>query len=145
MLYEKKRTFGNIPIDLTDAALAVDTPAYVGQSINAVQADAGTLDYEAENQHFPEENTLEVIGWETATSALEGATVKVALLSKSGDEGAEWKEELAFSIAQAEIVKDQLIRRFTVPAQAARHLQLAMTVGGEVFTAGKLLVLVRPL
>lgn len=145
MLYEKKRTFGNIPIDLTDAALAVDTPAYVGQSINAVQADAGTLDYEAENQHFPEENTIEFIGWETADSALDTATLKVSLLSKSGEDGASWKEEVSFTVAQADIVKDKLIRRFTVPAEAARHLQLALTAGTEVFTAGKILALVRPL
>jgi hypothetical protein len=143
MLYEKKRTFGREPIDLTNEAFAVDTAAYVGQTVNADEATAGTLDYEAEMQHFPEENTLEVIGWETATSALQGASVELVLQS-SGDAVA-WKDEVAFSVSEAEIVKDELIRRFTIPAQAGRHMRLKATVGGEVFTAGQILALVRPL
>jgi hypothetical protein len=143
MLYEKKRTFGREPIDLTNAALAVDTAAYVGQAVDAVEANAGTLDYEAENQHFPEENTLEVIGWETALSAAKGASV--ALVLQSSPDAETWKDEVAFTVNEAEIVKDKLIRRFTIPAQAGRHMRLKATVGGEVFTAGKILALVRPL
>lgn len=143
MLYEKKRTFGREPIDLKGAAFAVATAAYVGQAVDAVEATAGTLDYEADNQHFPEENTLEVIGWEDADSAADGATLTITLQSSA--DGTVWKNEVEFALAQGDIKKDELIRRFSIPAQAGRHMRLKLVTGVEVFTAGKILALVRPL
>ena len=143
MLYEKKRTFAREPIALNSAAIAVGVPAYAGQALSAVAATAGTIDYEEANQHFPDENTIEVIGWEDATSATSAATVAVVLQS-SADASA-WKDEVAFTLGVSEIKRNQLIRRFTIPSQTRRHMRLKLTAGTEVFTAGKMLALVRPL
>ncbi|ADY13685.1 Bbp16 family capsid cement protein [Sphaerochaeta globosa] len=143
MLYEKKRTFGREPIDLTAAALAKDAVVFVGQAVSATAGTAETLDYEADNQHFPEENTLEVIGWETAASVGKAATLTLTL--QSSKDALSWKDEVAFTLAEADIVKDSLVRRFSIPAQAGRHMRLKAVVGTEVFTAGKVLALVRPL
>lgn len=143
MLYEKKRTFGREPIDLTATALAKDAVVYIGQAVSTTAGTAKTLDYEAENQQFPDENTLEVFGWETAASTGKAATI--ALTLQSSDDEAKWRDEVSFTLAEADIVKDEMVRRFTIPAQAGRHMRLKAVVGGEVFTAGKILALVRPL
>ena len=143
MLYEKKRTFGREPIDLTNAALTLGGTVYIGQALSGTEATAETLDYEADNQHFPEENTLEVFGWETAASTGKAATITLTL--QSSKDASTWKDEVAFTLAEADIVKDELVRRFSIPAQAGRHMRLKAVVGTEVFTAGKLLALVRPL
>jgi len=143
MLYEKKRTFGREPIDLTAAALAKDAVVFVGQAVSTSAGTAGTLDYEADNQHFPEENTLEVIGWETAASTGKAATITLTL--QSSKDASVWKDEVTFTLAEAEIVKDEMVRRFTIPAQTGRHMRLKAVVGTEVFTAGKILAFVRPL
>lgn len=150
MLYEKKRTFGREPIDLKSAALAMvgetgaSAAVYAGSlGLSGTAATAGTLDYESDNQHFPEENTLEVIGWETAASTGKAATLTLTL--QSSVDGSAWKDEVTFTLAEADIVKDELVRRFSIPAQAGRYMRLKLVGGVEAFTAGKLLALVRPL
>jgi hypothetical protein len=143
MLYEKKRTFGREPIDLASAAFAVGAQVYVGQAISTVASTAETLDFEADNQHFPDENTLEVFGWENAASAAKGATVLVKL--QSSRTGENWADEVSFALNESEIIKDKLIRRFTIPSNTMRHMRLLMQVGTEVFTSGKILAFVRPL
>jgi hypothetical protein len=143
MLYEKKRTFGTEPIDLTDSALTVGGTVYIGSAVSGTAETAGNLDYEAENQHFPEENTLEVIGWETATSA--GGAATVALTLQSSEDASEWKDEVAFTVSEDEVVENELIRRFTIPAQTGRYMRLKAVVGTEVFTAGQIFAMVRPL
>lgn len=143
MLYEKKRTFGREPIDLAAAALAKDAVVFIGQAVSTTAGTAETLDYEADNQHFPEENTLEVFGWETAASTGKAATITLTL--QSSKDASVWKDEVSFTLAEADIVKDELVRRFSIPAQAGRHMRLKAVVGTEVFTAGKILALVRPL
>lgn len=143
MLYEKKRTFTRAPIALDDVSLGVGVPAYAGQALNTVEATAGTLDYEEQNQHFPEENTIEVIGWEDATSATGSATIEFTLQSSA--EGDTWKDEVSFTVGVDEIKRNRLVRRFTVPAGTMRHMRSKLTVGTEVFTAGKILAMVRPL
>jgi hypothetical protein len=143
MLYEKKRTFAREPIALSDGTLTVGASVYAGQALGVTSETATYLDFEAENQHFPEENTLEVLGSEDADSVADGATVTFTLQSSA--DASSWKDELSFPVAQAEIVKDQLIRRFTIPAQARRYMRLKLVVGAEVFTAGKVLAFVRPL
>ena len=143
MLYEKKRTFTGDVVDLSDALLAVDTAAYAGTSLAATSAGAGALDYEVENQHFPDENTIEVYGKEDADSAADGASVAVAILSSA--DGETYKTEVEFTLAQASIKDGKLLKRFTIPAQASRYLQAKLTVAGEVFTAGKLFMTVAHL
>lgn len=144
MLYEKKRTFGSEPIDLTDSALTVAASIYAGDlAVSGTPATAGYLDYERENQHFPDENTIEIIGWEDATSSGDSATLTVTLQSSS--DATNWKDEFVIVIAEASITKDNLIYRSTVPAKAGRYMRLKLVVGTEVFTAGKILALVRPL
>ena len=150
MLYERKRTFGREPIDLKDAALAMvgetgaSAAVYAGSlGLSGTTATAGTLDYESDNQHFPEENTLEVFGWEDAGSAADGATLTITLQSSAN--GTDWKNEVEFALVQGDIKKDELIRRFSIPAQAGRHMRLKLVGGVEAFTAGKILALVRPL
>lgn len=143
MLYEKKRTFGREPIDLTDAAFAVGDGVFAGQAVSATAKTALTIDYEADNQHFPDENTLEVYGFETAASTGKKATV--ALTLQSSDDESDWVDEVTFTLAEAEIEVGKLIKRFTIPAHAKRHMRLKLVVGTEVFTAGKILAFVRPL
>lgn len=144
MLYEKKRTFGLAPIDLADAAFTVAASVYAGDlAVSATPATAGMLDYEAVNQHFPDENTLEVYGWETADSAADGATLAVTLQSSAN--GTDWKDEQVLSFLQAAIKEGALIYRGTIPGLAGRYLRIKLVVGTEVFTAGKILALVRPL
>ncbi|NBK21688.1 MAG: hypothetical protein EOM68_06660 [Spirochaetia bacterium] len=150
MLYERKRTFGRGPIELKDAVFAMvgetgaSAAVYAGSlGLSATPATAGTLDYEEDNQHFPEENTVEFIGWEDADSAADGATLTVTIQSSS--DGAAWKDEVEFALVQGDIKKDGLIRRFTIPSQAFRHMRLKLVGGVEAFTAGKILALARPL
>lgn len=144
MLYERKRTFGKAPIDLTGADFVLDTPVYAGaDGVSGVAATAGTLDYETSNQHFPDENTLEIWGKAAATSAANGASLEVKL--ESSEDGETWKTEFIVGLDEADIKADALIYRSTIPAHAGRHMRGVLTVGGEVFTAGEILMLVRPL
>ena len=143
MLYEMKRTFGREPIDLNNAALTVGGTVYIGQAVSAVEETAGNLDFEAPNQHFPEENTIEVFGLDTAASAGNAATV--ALTIQSSEDASIWKDEVSFTVAEADILENKLIRRFTIPAQAGRYMRLKAVVGTEVFTAGSVVAMVRPL
>ena len=144
MVYEKKRTFSGDVIDLADAALEVDAAVYAGSlALSATEATAGTLDYEFANQHFPEENTLEIIGWETADSAADGATL--ALTLQSSADGETWVDKMTINLLQADIVLNQLIFRSTIPATMGQHMRLKMVAGTEVFTAGKIFAVVRPL
>jgi hypothetical protein len=144
MLYEIKRTFGGAPIDLTGAEFVLDTPVYAGaDGVSATAETAGTLDYEASNQHFPDENTLEIWGNTDAASALNGASLEVKL--ESSEDGVTWRTELILGLDEADIKAHSLIYRSTIPAHAGRHMRGVLTVGGEVFTAGEILMLVRPL
>ena len=144
MLYELKRTFGVAPIDLSDALFVIDTDIYAGaDGVSYTPATAGVLDYESENQHFPAENTLEIYGWETADSALDTAGLAVTL--QSSEDGESWKDEFLLNFTQAVIVADRLIYRSTIPAHTGQKVRLKLTVGTEVFTAGKVLAAVRPL
>lgn len=144
MLYEKKRTFGLAPIDLADAAFTVAASIYAGDlAVSATPATAGQLDYEEANQHFPDENTLEVYGWEDADSEADGATVAMTLQSSADAEN--WKDEFVHTFLQADIKEGELLYRQTIPAHAKRYLRIKLVVGTEVFTAGKILAFVRPL
>ena len=141
MLYEKKRMFGQGVIDLT--SLALGTPAYAGMAFGTDEATASAIDYEAENQQFPDANTLEAFGSTTATSA--GGTATLALTLQSSKDKATWKDEVSFTLGQSEITEGTLLRRFTVPAQAHRYIRIKLAVGTEAFTAGKIFALMRPL
>ncbi|MPN63531.1 hypothetical protein SDC9_211295 [bioreactor metagenome] len=150
MLYEKKRTFGLGPIDLATAAFAMvgqtgaSANIYAGDlAVNATPATAGALDYEEANQHFPEENTLEIYGWETAASS-GGASTLTVILQSSAD-GDSWKDEFTLSFLEDDIVKDALMYRSTIPAHAKRYMRLVLVVGTEAMTAGQILAMVRPL
>ena len=150
MLYEKKRTFGAEPIDLTDSLFAMvgETGAsqnvYAGaDGVSATPATAGTLDYEEANQHFPDENTLEV--WGKADGASTGGEAVVTLTLQSSEDGEAWKNLQAIYLAEEDIKTERLAYRGTIPAHAGRHMRLLIVGGGEAFTAGKLLALVRPL
>lgn len=144
MLYEKKRTFGLAPIDLAAVVFAVGDSVYAGDlAVSATPATAGALDYEAENQHFPEENTIEVYGWENAASAADGASVVMTL--QSSVDGDTWKDEFSHTFLEGDIKDGDLLYRQTIPAHARRYMRIKLVVAGEVFTSGKILVMVRPL
>ena len=144
MLYERKRTFGGGAIDLTDAMFAVGANIYAGAlAVSATAETAGTLDYEEQNQHFPAENTLEIWGKADGVSAANGAELSIALQSSA--DGVTWKTEFTVVVADSDIVKEALAYRSTIPAQAGRHMRLILTAGGEVFTGGSILAVVRPL
>jgi hypothetical protein len=141
MLYEKKRMFAQGVIDLT--SLVVDTPAYAGLAFGTDETAASAIDYEAENQQFPDANTLEVFGSTTADSSSDTATLTLTLQSSEDKET--WKDEVSFTLSQSEITEGALLRRFTVPAQAHRYLRVKLVAGTEAFTAGKIFALMRPL
>lgn len=143
MLYEKKRTFGREAIDITGTSFTTNKTVYAGQAVNETAATAGVIDYEEQNQHFPDENTLEVLGVETAASTGGEATLTITLQG-SADNNA-WKDEVSFVVAEGDIKEGELIQRFTIPARMGRYMRLKLNVGGEVFTAGKIFALVRPL
>ena len=144
MLYEIKRTFGKEPLDLT--AITTGTAQFagdIGMNVAAnVVTHVGSLDYEATNQHFPNENTLEVIGWEDATS--DGAATLTLTLQDSAD-GSTFGDVMSFTIGKDAIKVDALLFRGTIPAGTRRYMRLKLDVGTANFTAGEILALVRPL
>ncbi len=144
MLYEKKRTFGGEPLDLS--AITSGTAQYAGDIgmdvVANVATHVGALDYEVGNQHFPDQNTLEVIGWETAVSS--GAATLTLTLQDSAD-GTTFADVMNFTVGKAAIVKDALLYRGTVPAGTRRFMRLKIDVGTANFSAGEILALVRPL
>lgn len=146
MLYEIKRNFGKGNISLKDDVFAVDAVVFAGSAVSATAGTAGAIDFEAPNQQFPDNNTLEIYCLETGASAGEAATVAITLQS-SADDGTTWKNHYVSTFAEAALVKDEAIplQRMTLPGDCGALIRLSIVVGTEVFTAGKLFAVVRPL
>ncbi|NLF35482.1 MAG: hypothetical protein GX585_05910 [Clostridiales bacterium] len=150
MLYELKRTFGKGLIDLDDTLFdmvgvtGASQDVYAGDlDVDETPATAGYLDYEKANQHFPNENTLEIWGKETADSSGDTATVTITL-QDSADANT-FGDLYSLTLLQAVIIDGNLLFRATIPAHARRYLRLKVVTATEAFTAGKLLAFVRPL
>ena len=146
MLYEKKRLFGKAVLDIgVGATYDVDTAVYAGSAISTVEATAAAIDYEAENQQFPNNNTLEIWVREAAVSGGE-SNVTIALQSCATVDGT-YRTELSMTFAKAVIVIDEAkpLMRFSLPASSLQFLRLKLTVDTTVMTAGILLAVVRPL
>jgi hypothetical protein len=146
MLYELKRLFGREVLDLADddPAFAVDTPVYAGQLVSTTAGTATYIDFEAANQQFPDNNTLELWCREAATS---DGDATLAIVLQSSADAETWRDELTLNFALADIVLSTStpLRRFTLPAGCGQYLRLKLTVGTAVFTAGQLFIPVRPL
>ena len=146
MLYEKKRLFGKAVLDIGDGATYdVDTAVYAGSAISTVEATAAAIDYEAENQQFPNNNTLEIWVTEAAVSA-DASNVTIALQSCATVDGT-YRTDLSMLFAKAVIIIDEAkpLMRFSLPANSQQFLRLSITVDTTVWTAGILYAVVRPL
>lgn len=146
MLYEIKRNFGKCNINLKNAVFAKDAVVFAGSAVSGTAGTAGAIDFEAPNQQFPDNNTLEIYCLETGASAGKAATVAITLQS-SADDGTTWKNHYVSTFAEAALVKDEAIplQRMTLPGDCGALIRLSIVVGTEVFTAGKLFAVVRPL
>lgn len=153
MLYEIKRNFGKGNIELKNAVFAMVGETLLSQDVyagplgvSATPATAGSVDYEAKNQQFPDNNTLEIYCLETGASAGKTATVAITLQS-SADDGTTWKNHYVSTFAEAALVKNEAIplQRMTLPGDCGALIRLSIVVGAEAFTAGQLFAVARPL
>lgn len=153
MLYETKRNFGNGNIELKNAVFAMVGETLLSQAVyagplgvSATPATAGSVDYEAKNQQFPNLNTLEVFCLETADSTTDTATAAVTLQS-SADAGTTWVSHYTSTFTQAMLVKsmDIPVLRMSMPGDCGALVRLKVVVGAEAFTAGQLFAVARPL